>query len=301
LKIFQTLRNGVLKRTFGFFETLGIHVLPVHFYSPIPDTRLFENNDGVFDEPSDLLGVEMNEERQIGLLKEICPKYYDEYKDLPLNATDDPLEYYLNNGSFGFVSGQMLYCVVRHFKPRHIIEVGSGHSTLVTLKAARRNGTADGSKSSLTAIEPYPSDCLSKINDENFKLIRSKVEDLPLSTFVQLEMNDILFIDSSHVSKIKSDVNYLMFEVIPRLSKGVIIHIHDIQFPFDYFKSYILKERHFWNEQYIVQAFLMFNSLYEVLWCGSYMTWKHPELLSEHFPHFTPSRVSTSLFIKKKE
>lgn len=287
-------------KLFNLFQAIGIHILPVHYYNPIPDTRLLKSKDELFTKPSDLSGIDMNEAEQIQLLNQICPQYHKEYESIPLNSNGNPLEYYLNNGSFGFVSGQMHYCIIRHYYPKNIIEIGSGYSTLITLKAINQNKKDRNSNTSFTSIEPYPHDYLDKITDTSFTLIKHKAEEIPLRTFDQLGNNDILFIDSSHVSKFNSDVNYLMLEVLPRLNNGVIIHIHDIHFPFDYFKSYILKEHLFWNEQYLVQAFLMFNNLYKVLWCGSYMTWKYADLLSEHFPHFNPARIPTSLYIQKK-
>ncbi len=298
-QLWQALKNRVLRRLFNFFESFGIHVLPVHYYSPIPDTRALKRNKDIFERRSDLLGVELNDEAQVRLLKELCSKYYEEYKLLPLEFTGDPTDYYLSNGSFGFVSGQMHYCLIRHFKPKNVIEVGSGASTLLTLKAIRRNDSEAVSVTRFTAVEPYPEKYLNRLTDDNFTLVKSEIQEVTVDMFADLKDRDLLFIDSSHVSKFNSDVNFLMFEALPRIGKGAIVHIHDIQFPLDYFESYIIKEHHFWNEQYLVQAFLMYNKEFEVLWCGSYMTWKYPELLSEHFPHFDLSRISTSLYIRK--
>lgn len=301
MSILRAIRDRILKRLFGFFELLGIHVLPVHFYSPIPDTRIIKKHVELFDRPSDLLGIDMNEPEQVALLGEVGAVYRSEYEDFPLVPTGDPADYYLANGSFGYVSGQMQYCLVRRLKPRQIIEIGSGNSTLVTIRAVRRNIETDRTPCTYTAIDPFCGSAVAQLDDDCFQLLRSKVEDAPLATFADLEANDILFIDSSHISRFNSDVNHLMFEVLPRLKKGVVVHIHDIQFPFDYAKTYLLRERLFWNEQYLVQAFLMFNRTFEVMWCGSYMAWKHPDLLAAHFPHFKPSRVPTSLYIRKIE
>lgn len=298
-KLWSAVTGRLLRRSFRFFESLGVHVIPVHFYSPIPDTRPLRRDKSVFDRKSDLHGIEINDEKQVALLNEICPEYRGEYDQLPVDPTGDPTEYYLSNGSFGFVSGQMHYCMARHFKPRNIIEIGSGFSTLITLKATRVNDTESGSATKLIAIEPYPQSFLSDLSDENFSLVKSKVEDVDLDIFSELGDGDILFIDSSHVSKIGSDVNFELFEVLPRLAKGVIVHIHDIQFPHDYYKSYILDDHLFWNEQYLVQAFLMYNDSFEVLWCASYMAAEHPDLLAEHFPHYDSTRVPTSLYIRR--
>lgn len=298
-RLWNALTERVLKKSFRLLESLGIHALPVHYYSPIPDTRLLRRNGSIFDRKSDLLGIEMNDEKQIELVKKIAATFRDEYTSIPVESTGNPTVYYLSNGSFGFVSGQMHYCIVRHFKPKNVIEIGSGHSTLITLKAIRANDSESGSVTKFTAIEPYPENFLSHLTDGNFTLVKSKVEDVDIGMFSELGGNDILFIDSSHVSRIGSDVNFEMMEILPRLATGVIVHIHDIQFPFDYFRSYILDEHHFWNEQYLVQAFLMYNDSFEVLWCASYMASNHADLLAEHFPHYDPSRIPTSLYIRR--
>jgi len=298
-RILKAAKNRLLKHSFGFFESLGVHVLPVHYYSPIPDTRRLKQNPELFRRKSDLFGLRMNDDSQIELLKTLSAKYRSEWDTFEIEPTSGPTEYYLSNQSFGFASGQIQYAMVRHFKPRRIIEVGSGSSTLVTLKAMRHNDAESGTATEFTAIEPYPEPYLRGVTDPGFGLIQSKIEDVSVDIFAELEDRDLLFIDSSHVSKFGSDVNHLMFEAIPRVGHGAIVHIHDIQLPFDYFEPYITRDRYFWNEQYLVQAFLMYNREFEILWCASYMTSKYPDLLAEHLPHFDRKRIPTSLYLRR--
>lgn len=298
-RILNAITERALKRSFRFFEAIGVHVLPVHFYSPIPDTRLLRQKRELFRRECSLHGIEMREDEQIELMNRICPKFRDEYGSFPVRSNGDPTRYHLANGSFGYASGQMHYCIVRDLKPKRIIEIGSGHSTLATLAAVEKNDMETDKETSVTAIEPYPMDFIDRLDGDRLSLVRSKVEDVDPVIFDALSDGDLLFIDSSHVSKFGSDVNFEMFEVLPRLAKGVVVHIHDIQFPFDYWESYILDEHHFWNEQYVVQAFLMYNDSFEIVWCGSYMTARHPDLLERHFPHFDPSRVPTGLYIRR--
>jgi len=298
-RLISAMKERAFKKSFRLFESLGVHVLPVHFYSPIPDTRLLRKNRGEFEREQNLLGIDMKEQTQVELMKSICPKYRDEYSKFPLESNGDPNQYCLANGSYGFASGQMHYCIVRDLKPARIIEIGSGHSTLATLSAVRVNDEETESRTEVTAIEPYPSHFIDALDGTSITLIRSKVEDIDPVLFETLKSGDLLFIDSSHVSKFGSDVNFEMFEILPRLAKGVVVHIHDIQFPFDYYESYILDEHHFWNEQYLVQAFLMYNDSFEIVWCGSYMTARYPDLLAKHFPHFDPARVPTGLYIRR--
>jgi len=138
----------------------------------------------------------------------------------------------------------------------------------------------------LVAIEPYPNDILKAGFPGLSKLIPKKVQDIPLSEFKKLSENDILFIDSSHVLKIGSDVQYEYLEILPRLNKGVIVHAHDIFLPAEYPKEWILKDYRFWTEQYLLQAFLSFNDSFEVLWGGSYMHLRHPDKLEEAFSSY---------------
>jgi len=131
-------------------------------------------------------------------------------------------------------------------------------------------------------------------------LIPKKVQDIPLSEFKKLSENDILFIDSSHVLKIGSDVQYLYLEVLPRLNKGVIVHAHDIFLPAEYPKEWVLKNYIFWNEQYLLQAFLAFNNSFEVLWAGSYMHLRHPDKLEEAFSSYKRDKIWPSSFWIRK-
>ena len=296
--MFTKIKHVLLKKLFRFFESMGIHILPVHFYSPIPDTRLYKKKPELWKAKSPLYGIEMNTEGQLALVEEIYNKYYTEYKDIPLNKTGNSLEYYLNNSSFGFMSGQMHYGLIRHLKPKRYIEIGSGFSTLISLRAFNEN-LMSNNKVSFTAIEPYPPDFLNEIREPYFQLDKNKLEDTDLTVFDSLEKGDMLFIDSTHVAKFGSDVNYYMFQILPRIKPGVLVHIHDIQFPFDYHASYMFNSHYFWNEQYMVQAFLMYNSAFHIYWCASFMVSEHAELMKKYFPHFDEKRIPTSLYIIK--
>src|SRR5439155_21723522 len=136
----------------------------------------------------------------------------------------------------------------------------------------------------LICIEPFPLDLLTKGFPGLRSLVQKKVEDVELEFFSQLQADDFLFIDSSHTVKIGGDVNYLFLEVLPRLNPGVIVHVHDILFPFDYRRSWVMEEFRFWSEQYLLQAFLAFNSEFEVIFCNSYLAYYHLEEFKATFP-----------------
>lgn len=204
-------------------------------------------------------------------------------------------------GGFESVDGEVLYCMIRHFKPKKIFEIGSGNSTYLFAQAILKNKEEHNDyECELVAIEPYPNNILKTGFAGLSKLIPKKVQDISLSEFKKLTENDILFIDSSHVLKIGSDVQYEYLEILPRLKKGVLVHLHDIFLPAEYPKEWVLKDYRFWTEQYLLQAFLAFNDSFEVIWAGSYMHLKHPDKLEVAFSSYRRNeRWPGSFWIRK--
>ncbi len=237
----------------------------------------------------------MNEKKQIQLLNQFL-RFKGEYDSFPKNKTSKPHEYYLKNPNFGPVDAEILYCMIRHFKPKKMVEIGSGFSTLLSAQAILKNEEDYGQKTELIAIEPYPNEILKSGFPGLSRLIPEKSEKTDFSLFNELKENDILFIDSSHVLKIGNDVYFEYLEILPRLRKGVIVHIHDIFLPFEYPKEWVLNMHRFFNEQYLLQAFLSFNSAFEVLWAGAYMHLKYPSKLEEAFSSYDKKSVQPGSF-----
>jgi hypothetical protein len=176
--------------------------------------------------------------------------------------------------------------MIREYKPKRIIEIGSGFSTLISAMAIKKNLTEDSEhQCNLLCVDPYPKDFLYHI-PEISEIIQSKVEALPIDFFSKLEKNDILFIDSSHIIKLNNDVCFEYLELLPNLNKNVLIHFHDIVLPKQYCE-YWYDMKMFWNEQYLLQAFLAFNNKFTVLWAGNYMHLKHPEELEKTIPSYS--------------
>ena len=214
--------------------------------------------------------------------------YRSEYEDFPKERTPVPYRYYVNNSGFASVDGELLYCMIRHHRPRRIIEIGSGNSTYVAAQAILKNAEdRNGYECELTAIEPYPNPVLKKGFPGLTRLVQKRIQDVPFSEFEKLEENDILFIDSSHVLKIGSDVQYEYLEILPRLRKGVLVHSHDIFLPSEYPKEWVIKNRIFWTEQYLLQAFMAFNDSFEVVLAASYVHARHPEWLESAFSSYS--------------
>ena len=268
------LRSTEHRELFLNWEKHGFHVTPVHFYEPIPDTQSLPET--LWSEPSELVGIDMNDSMQLDLLRNHFSKFRREYETLVAEPPPGQL------WPFGGTDVLVAYCMVRHFRPRRIIEVGSGFSSLVLGKAAAKN-----KNSALICIDPFPNELIRKSNSVPAlrSLIETKVQDVDMEFFSQLESGDILFIDSSHTVKIGGDVNYLFLEVLPRLKAGVIVHVHDIFFPFEYRRDWMLEEFRFWTEQYLLQAFLIFNSEFEVLMANSYLNHYRPRDLKAAFPN----------------
>jgi hypothetical protein len=262
---------------FRVWEQHGFHVTPVHFYQPIPDTQTLPET--LWKRPSKLVGIDMNHSVQLDLLRKRFPKFREEYEQFPTKPTGEPNRFYLGNGLFDGTDALVAYCMVRHFQPDLIIEVGSGFSSLVSGEAAAKNDS-----SALICIEPFPQEFLKQGFPGLHSMIEKKVEDVDLNFFSQLGSGDILFIDSSHTVKIGGDVNYLFLELLPRLKPGVIVHVHDIFLPFEYRRDWVMDEFRFWTEQYLLQAFLSFNSEFEVLMANSYLSHYYKEDLKAAFP-----------------
>ena len=277
----QAILRKFLSRSFPVWEGLGIHITPNYFESPIPDTRQLKEL--VWHKRSSLTGINMREREQVELLETFVQAYKAEYERFPRSKTERSDEYYVDNGFFEAVDGEILYCMIRHFKPKRIYEVGSGNSTLLAKKALFDNEKDGSPPAKLVAFEPFPNRNLRKGVPGVFRLVASKVEDIPLTVFQELEVNDILFLDSSHVLRIAGDVQYEFLEILPNLKPGVIVHVHDIFLPAEYPRKLILKQRRFFTEQYLLQAFLAFNGQFEVLWAGSFMHLQHPDLLEYAF------------------
>ncbi len=278
------------KRFFSLWEKRGYHVTPVHFYEPIPDTRQFR--DDVFTWRSELPGVELNPDGQIALLERFQLLYKEEYDRFPSAPTGRPDEFHFNNTLFESVDAEMLYCMVREFKPRRMIEIGSGFSTRVSAAAIHRNRELDpGYECELTCVEPHPKAEIRQGLGGICRLVESRAQDLPVEFFTALDENDILFIDSSHVITLGNDVWYEYLEVLPRLHKGVIVHVHDILLPRQYVEHWHTMKM-FWNEQYLLQAFLAFNGSFEVMWAGNYMHVHHGDRLERAFASYTSTRLS---------
>jgi predicted O-methyltransferase YrrM len=206
------------------------------------------------------------------------------YAELPFAAQrTDGLRYFFENPSYSYSDAIFLYCMMRHLRPKRIIEVGSGYSSCVILDT---NDLFFHSSIQATFIEPHPELFLSLIKDSDkyaVRLISTRLQDTDPQIFEALESNDILFIDSTHVSKIDSDVNRIFFEILPRLAPGVHVHFHDIFYPFEYPKQWIY-EGCAWTEAYLLRSFLEYNSCFRVVLMNTFLEHFHREWFAREMP-----------------
>ncbi len=268
---------------------------PGHFYSPIPDVKYLKSNfEKVFRFPERIPDLNINTEGQLLLLDQ----FQSWYSEQPFTATKNPgRRYYFENQNFAYTDGIVLYFMMRHLCPHRIIEVGSGFSSCAMLDV---NDLLFDGNIDLTFIEPYPDLLLSLMHDEDLprvSLLREMVQDVDLRIFEELGSNDVLFIDSSHVSKTGSDVNYLFFKVFPLLKEGVLIHIHDIFFPFEYPESFAFEGRA-WNEIYLLHAFLAHNPNYRIEFFNTCIIHNFRKRIEAEFPLFLKG-VGGSIWIRK--
>lgn len=285
-------------RYFDLWQEHGFHVLPLSFYSPVPDTRELPHR--LFETVSALAGLDMNEAGQLELLSTIQRSFFGEYGKFASRGPESrPEQFRFGFGSIEAVDAEVLYSLIRLFQPARIIEIGAGYSTLIITEAVLAN-SVNGPRCQVTSIDPYPPDELLEKTSWPVNILRERVESVPQSVFSDLKSGDVLFIDSSHVCRFGSDVYFEFLEVLPQLAPGVIIHIHDIFLPVDYPEEWVVSRHRFWNEQYLLQAFLCGNRDFEVLWGGAWLHHYHSDRLVEGFPSYDPKKnIPASFWIRK--
>lgn len=250
---------------------------PGHFYSPIPSVpNVLYHESQVFATPRTLPGIDLNVEEQLRTLQAITPRCQNH----PFRCSDSSQRFSFANENFGPGEAVIYFGLIGLLKPRRVFEVGSGYSTAVLLDSLDE---FELTETECLCIEPYPQllqSLLQPGDERRVKVMPRELQDVPLGVFAQLERNDILFIDSTHVLKTGSDVHWLLTELLPRLASGVYIHIHDIYYPFEYPKDWIIQNRA-WNEAYALRAFLQFNDQFQICLFNSYLHQFHRDVIQQ--------------------
>jgi hypothetical protein len=266
-------------------------VLPIidHYYEP-----KFIYSDGFDASKKRKLPINFREQEQLALLSSFT--CVDELKQLSADGKPGEGVFFLNNGSFGAGDAEMYYLMIRHLRPKRIIEIGSGNSTLVAKMAVKKN-EAEGFPVQFTCIEPYEMPWLEKVGGIEVK--RQRVEEMPVEFFGVLEENDILFIDSSHIIRPENDVLFEFLEILPSLKKGVWIHIHDIFSPRHYRQDWLQDMFRLWNEQYLLEAFLCNNDHFEITGSLNYLKNDFFDTVQQTFINLKPGDEPASFWIRK--
>ena len=286
-KFFIGFFNSKAKLNLKVLRLIGIFPIRNHYYEPYFLSSAEKRS-------LRLTGIDLNEVIQLELLKNL--NYGKELIEISKNS-NDILSYSFSVGPFLSGDAEILYSMIRHFKPLRVLEVGAGHSSKIIQHALEKNNHITPLSSKHICIEPFEAPYL---NFLNITLIRKIVTDVDVSYFSDLKANDILFIDSSHILRPDGDVLYLFLEVIPKLNPGVLIHIHDIFTPNDYLISWRNDGVNFWNEQYLLEAFLTCNEKFEVICAVNYLKNNHYDKLKEKAPMLSKERQPGSMWLKVK-
>ena len=292
LRLLKSIHNLLKSNNLQAFSVYP----PGHFSSPIPNIRdLLSREEGLFDQNvRDIPGIDLREQQQINLLQALA----EYYVDLPFTPKSiGPRRYYYENDFFSYGDAIILFSMLRHYRPRRVIEIGSGFSSAVMLDT---NELFLGDSTDLTFVEPNPDRLLGLLKDnreDECYVIQKRIQDIDLSVVESLDENDFLFVDSSHVLKVGSDVGYIVFHVLPRLKRGVMVHFHDIPWPFEYPREW-LRRGIIWNETYFLRSFLQYNNAFQILYFNAYIYQFHREILGQKMP-LCLRNPGGSLWLKK--
>lgn len=269
---------------------------PGHFYSPIPEFEAAsELAATVFDSAgTSVPAIDLRAESQVALVESFVPYY----EAMEFTAEKRPgSRYHYENPAYSYSDAIMLHCMMRSARPARIIEIGSGYSSCMMLDT---NELYFDDNIDLSFIEPYPELLLSLLEDTDLnqvRILQTPLQEVSLDEFRRLGANDILFIDSTHVSRAGSDVNRIFFEILPVLAKGVYVHFHDIFFPFEYPPEW-LREGRAWNEAYLLRTFLQYNSGFEVVLMNTYLHRHHRLFFEQNMP-LTLNNTGGSIWLRK--
>jgi hypothetical protein len=273
-------------------ERLGLQVVLKTYYSPIPD--LAQLPEDVWEARDPLRGIAFDLDAQMAFVESDLTPHIAGLawgSDVAPEHAYDP-----SNDSYPLADARVLYAMVRHMRPTLIVELGSGQTTRVMAQACRENAR-DGHSARLRAFDPFPTaadDSLPGLTE----LVRAKAQDVPDEVFAELQSGDVLFVDTTHTVKIGSDVNHIILRVLPLLQKGVIVHVHDIFLPYEYPRFFFADYALYWAEQYLLQAFLAFNSSFEAV-CAVHALAREQTARLEASGALDPGETGSSFWIRR--
>ena len=276
-------------------ERVGLHAVRASYDSPMPITRALP--DQVFDRESALRAIDWGVDSQLAFLERDLAPYLPEFR--PVADPEAPLgTFRLDNHTYDRVDAELLYATVRHLGPRRFVELGSGYSTLVAWDALRANAK-EGRAGELSAFDPHPSPHVTSRPELAERLSSVAAQDVREEVIRELEPSDILFVDTSHTVKIGGDVNRIVLDLLPLVAPGVVVHFHDVFLPGDYSRGH-LANAHYWTEQYLLQAFLMYNDAWEVLASAQALVREAPDVVGKLIPSYRPGTSPGALWLRRR-
>ena len=264
---------------------LGVDVVLRTFYSPIP--ALDELPEGTFERRSELAGIDFDLDAQLAWLERELAGAMAEFRP---PATGGPQIYTRGTVPYPLLDATLLYGVIRGRRPRRVVELGSGASTLVTAQAALANGR-EGDPLRLDVYDPYPGVVTETLPGLS-SLRRTRAQDVPAAVFEELAAGDVLFVDTTHTVKVGGDVNAIVLDVLPRLAPGVLVHVHDVFLPYEYPRRWLEDFGLYWTEQYLLQAFLAQNERWTIRCAVTALTREAPQRLAALLPEGVPGQGS---------
>jgi Methyltransferase domain len=268
--------TGNLPLCSWIFDRFKVYPIRHHYYSPLVYESDLKKS---LAEERTINGLDLDEAGQLELLARF--DFREELLAIPNKASNE-LTFGYENNLFGAGDAEYLYNFIRLFKPKQILEIGCGQSTLMAQLAIDANKRENASYSCRhICVEPFEQPWLEKID---VTVHRTKIEELDVAVVESLAANDILFIDSSHVIRPQGDVVYEYLNMIGRTQVGVLIHVHDVFTPRDYPATWVLRDRKLWNEQYLLEAFLCFNKSFKVIGALNWLRHSHADRLTRACP-----------------
>ena len=289
MKLTRRLGIGRMPLSNRILNMVGVFPILNHYYEP----QFIPKYDRPLDEDRFLPGIDWNLDYQLDFIKKLN---FENELISSVNNINSVCNYNYSNNTFGTGDAEYWYQIIRAIKPKKIIEIGSGNSTKMAILAINKNKSENSIYSCRhLCIEPFEMPWLESTGVE---LVRQRVETLGVDFFSILEAGDILFIDSSHIIRPQGDVLFEYLELLPTLKKGVIVHIHDIFSPKNYLSNWLIEDRRFWNEQYLLEAFLTNNSNWEIIGSLNYLKTYYYSELSRVAPFLTADRSPGSFYIR---
>ena len=276
-------------------ERAGLHVVRASYDSPIPIVNALDPE--LFEQESPLRAIEWGLEGQLRLLERELAPYLAEFR--PRGGPDAADgEFRLDNHTYDRVDAELLYAIVRHLGPGRFVELGSGYSTLLAWAALQANAR-DGRAGEISIFDPYPSPHVTARPELTARLSPVGVQELSEQLVRELRPSDVLFVDTSHTVKLGGDVNRIVLDLLPLVAPGVVVHFHDVFLPRDYSRGHVANA-HYWTEQYLLQAFLMYNREWEVLASAQAMVRAAPQLVGRLIPSYHPGVSPGALWLRRR-